>query len=179
MWRSTWKLTKASTIHSIEYGATKIALGHAPLAVSLKTTQDLPSKTLTVVVVHMPPANHAELRNQELRALMKFYPLATAMRTDPEFDKGTHIIAGDFNIHPEDVSVLARGTSAWTSMLPRKVSTMVNGSNPNDNFLINRHTSRIYHATASVKRLNRAMYSDHHPISLLLTPLARDGSGQR
>lgn len=188
LWRRPWSVERARTLHKIESGASSVRMGHAPFVVKFRRQPATPATSatpvtsatsldaiLTLTVAHLPPPNRTNDRNVEFRALVRHYPSVYRSLFGGSFDRETHVIAADFNMHPASHDALS---ADWSVALPPGVSTMSNAESAYDNFLVNRHASRTHHVDARVQRLRRMpegkFPSDHCPVELRLVPRELD-----
>ena len=161
-----------------------VAMGHAPLVVSLQAH----GLELNVASVHLPPASTARRpeRDAQLRALLKHYPLEAALRNHRIFRRDgrrfvLHVLAGDFNASPGELRRFAEAVAprTWTRSLLGDKGAATAAKRGYDNFLANFDDAFYAEWTPSVEVLRLARHanfakgeegvSDHSPVVLTLT----------
>jgi endonuclease/exonuclease/phosphatase family metal-dependent hydrolase len=139
-----------------DYKDKRVALDWAPLSVKLdvKHVQSMPEDTLVLTMVHLPPAQRSDARNEQLSAMLGSYALVTkhcygsAMtKNDADnmaIERAMHVIAGDFNTFPgatvngkadgEEVFGLTAG--GWAAPVFGALSATSSGCKAYDNILV-------------------------------------------
>lgn len=185
------KVVASGTLHAIG----GVQMDHAPLVATIEDRRfggEL--RKLNFVGVHMPPggdSNRRSARDEQARALLKYYALQTSLRLHQPFttrgarDAGrknncvAHLVCGDFNASALELRELGADTHGWSLALG-SVRTSSGGANY-DNFAVNRDAAD--HLTVGARVLALAAHanfargidgvSDHSPIVLTLTEVPR------
>lgn len=186
LFRSSWKLCQSKTLHRIESGGSTIRMGHAPLVAhfQLNSPPSLPSspssvacellQELSIIVAHLAPSTRARTRNQEAKALFRRYAELQELRFT-SFESNSHILCGDFNMHPESpdgIHDISLTKQLWTPYITTHQPTMATSDHTYDNVLCNRWLTSKHFISAHVQPLRRLPngkpLSDHYPVSLTL-----------
>ena len=164
---------------------------HWPLAVLIQMDEeaaDIRNGPMVVTSIHMPPWSRKKARDQQLRALLKHYPLNADARVDEAFsirahqarrkgEKAVHLLCGDFNAHPgavdkDGTEVYGLRAAGWARPLIGDEIPTAAGGRTLDNFLLD--------AEAEAKLHNRAVVTaEVLSVDFLRRPATEKNDGQK
>lgn len=144
---------------------------YRPLAVLVQMDEEaaeiLGTDRMVVTSIHMPPSSRKKARDQQLRALLKHYPLNADARVDEAFsirahrdarrkgEKAVHLLCGDFNCHPGTVDkdgaeVYGLRAAGWARPLIGDAIPTSAGGRTLDNFVMDFESEAKLHNRAIV-----------------------------
>lgn len=166
---------------------------YRPLAVLIEVDEEaaeiLGTDRMVVTSIHMPPSSRKKARDQQLRALLKHYPLNADARVDEAFsikalrdarrkgEKAVHLLCGDFNCHPaatdkDGAEVYGLRAARWARPLIGDEIPTAAGGRTLDNFLLD--------AEAEAKLHNRAVVTaEVLSVDFLRRPATENHEGQK
>ena len=144
---------------------------YRPLAVLIQMDEEaadiLGTDRMVVTSIHMPPSSRKKARDQQLRALLKHYPLNADARVDEAFsirahrearrkgEKAVHLLCGDFNCHPgatdkDGTEVYDLRAAGWARpLIGDEIPTSASGRTL-DNFVMDSEAEAKLHNRAVV-----------------------------
>jgi len=166
---------------------------YRPLAVLIQMDEEaaeiLGTDRMVVTSIHMPPSGRKKARDQQLRALLKHYPLNADARVDEAFsikahrdarrkgEKAVHLLCGDFNCHPgatekDGAEVYGLRAAGWARpLIGDEVPTSASGRTL-DNFVMD--------SEAEAKLHNRAIVTaEVLSVDFLRRPATENHEGQK
>jgi len=166
---------------------------YRPLAVLIQMDEEaadiLGTDRMVVTSIHMPPTDRKKARDQQLRALLKHYPLNADARVDEAFsikahrdakrkgEKAVHLLCGDFNCHPgatekDGAEVYGLRAAGWARPLIGDEIPTSAGGRTLDNFLLD--------SEAEAKLHNRAVVTaEVLSVDFLRRPATENHEGQK